>query len=190
MSCLMVTSWRVTVSFNSSSSLRRILITPVICLVSFKSVSKYLGTFPICWMMELSLSISGVIFSFTKSGTGHCSVYVCMLGGGQQATDSQSSDSSNQNLKFFTIFSKQRNGENNLSSKAKVSIQSKGKSRMPGRISKSNPTHPLITRHFKPASKKSEASNEPGDENGGGQEIGISSAYSVDSVVTRPRPIW
>ena len=28
---------------------------------------------------------------------------------------------------------------------------------MPGRINKSNPTHPLITSHFKPASKKSEA---------------------------------
>ena len=108
---------------------------------------------------------------------------------GLDIIDSQTSESSNQNLKFFTIFSKQRNGDNNLSSKAKVSIQSKGKTRTPGRIIKSNPTHPLITRHFKPASKKSEASNEPGDENGGGQEIGISSAYSVDSVVTRPRPI-
>ena len=42
-------------------------------------------------------------------------------GTGLDIIDSQSSDSSNQNLKFFTIFSKQRNGENNLSSKAKVS---------------------------------------------------------------------
>ena len=88
--------------------------------------------------------------------------------------DSKSSESSNQNLKFFKIFSK-RNGENNLSSKAKVSIRSKGKTRTPGRIIKSNPTHPLITSHFKPASKESKASNEPGDENGGGQENGISS---------------
>ena len=103
--------------------------------------------------------------------------------------DSQSSESSNRNLKFFKIFSKQRSGENHLSSKAKVSIQSKGKNRTPGRIVKSNPTHPLITSHFKPASKESKASNEPGDENGGGQESGISSAQSVDSVVTRPRPI-
>ena len=95
----------------------------------------------------------------------------------------------NKNLKFFTIFSKQRNGERHLSSKAKVSIQSKGKSRTPGRIIKSNPTHPLITSHFKPASKESKASNEPGDETGGGQESVISSAQSVDSVVTRPRPI-
>ena len=103
--------------------------------------------------------------------------------------DSQSSKPSNQNLKFFKIFSNKRNGENNLSSKAKVSIQSKGKHRTPRGISKSKPTHPLITSHFKPASRKSEASNEPGDVTGGGQGTEVSSALSVDSVVTRPRPI-
>ena len=108
---------------------------------------------------------------------------------GLDIIDSQSSEPPNENLKFFTIFSKQRNGERHLSSKAKVSIQSKGKPRTPGRIIKSNPTHPLITSHFKPASKKSEISNEPGDVTGGGQENGTSSAHSVDSVVTRPRPI-
>ena len=103
--------------------------------------------------------------------------------------DSKSRESSNQNLKVFSIFSKQRNGDNHLSSKAKSSIQSKGKPRTPRRNINSNPTHPLITRHFKPASRKSEASNEPGDVARGGERSEISSVYSVDAVVTRPRLI-
>ena len=54
--------------------------------------------------------------------------------------DSQSSKSSNQNLKVFSIFSKQRNGDHHLLSKARSSIQSKGKNRTPGRIFINNPT--------------------------------------------------
>ena len=50
-------------------------------------------------------------------------------------------------------------------------------------------THPLITSHFKPASKKSEISNEPGDVVRGGERSEGSSVDSVDAVVTRPRPI-
>ena len=103
--------------------------------------------------------------------------------------DSQSSKSSNQNLKVFSIFSKQRNGDHHLLSKARSSIQRKGKNRTPGRIFRSNPTPPLITNHFKPASKKSEISNEPGDVIRGGERREISSVHSVDTVVTRPRPI-
>ena len=103
--------------------------------------------------------------------------------------DSKSSESSNQNLKLFSIFSKKRNGENHLSSKASISIQSKGKYRTPGRKIIRNPTHPLITNHFKPASRKSEASNEPGDVDRGGERSEISSVFSVDAVVTRPRPV-
>ena len=48
---------------------------------------------------------------------------------------------------------------------------------------------PLITSHFKPASKKSEISNEPGDVIRGGERRESSSVHSVDTVVTRPRPI-
>ena len=103
--------------------------------------------------------------------------------------DSKTSESSNQNLALFSIFSKKRNGDNHLSSKAKSSIQSKGKSRTPGRIIRSTPTPPLITSHFMPASSKSEISNEPGDETRGGRRSEISSVHSVDTVVTRPRPI-
>ena len=102
--------------------------------------------------------------------------------------DSKSSDSSNKNLKFFSIFSK-RNGEDHLSSKAKSSIQSKGKPRTPRRKVNCNPPHPLITNHFKPASKESETPNEPRDVDRGGEGNGVSSVHSVDAVVTRPRPI-
>ena len=102
--------------------------------------------------------------------------------------DSKSSESSNRNLKFFTIFSKQRNGDTHLSSKARTSIQSKRKSRTPGRNIKINPLPPLIASHFKPASNKSEISNEPGDEDRGGERSEGSSVHSADAVVTRPRP--
>ena len=102
--------------------------------------------------------------------------------------DSKSCESSNQNLKLYAIFSKQRNGEICLSSKARTSIQSKGKYRKPGRIIRSNPSPTLITSHFKPASKESKISNEPGDENRGGERSESSSVHSADAVVTRPRP--
>ena len=52
-----------------------------------------------------------------------------------------------------------------------------------------NPLPPLITRHFKPASRKSEISNEPGDVDRGGERSEGSSVHSVDNVVTRLRPI-
>ena len=102
--------------------------------------------------------------------------------------DSKSSASSNLNLKFFSIFSNQRNGDTRLSSEARTSIPSKGKHRMPGTKIRNQPTPPLITSHFKPASKKSERSNEPGDVSGGGERSEGSSVLSVDTVVTRPRP--
>ena len=87
------------------------------------------------------------------------------------------------------IKSNQRNGETHLSSEARTSIPSKGKYRTPGRKIRNQSTHPLITSHFKPASKNSEISNEPGDVVRGGERSEGSAVDSVDAVVTRPRPI-
>ena len=89
----------------------------------------------------------------------------------------------------FSIFSKKRNGDSHLSSEARTSIPSKGKPRTPRRKVNCNPPHPLITNHFKPASKESETPNEPGDVDRGGEGNESSSVHSVDAVVTRPRTI-
>ena len=99
--------------------------------------------------------------------------------------DCNASPSSNPNLQLFSIFSNQRKGAMNLSSKADNSSPCKGKTltRKPGirtKIKNSPPNNSKIINHFKPASRISETSNESEVEARGEGGSEISSVDSVD----------